>query len=544
MPGRYEDDIECADQRCDHGCPPVSWGHANHHQPPERQAGICCGPPSDRVDADGGHPRTCSRGASGERQRKGGRAVARDFHGSAAAQPIRQEWRQRLQQRQQVLMRHRRRPHTTVEFLETAFLAFCPACFPTLAAGLHVHHCNHLHSIEQLFDEHNPPVTRGHAQQPAQDRCLSPTLSGVTAPQPELRIARGIRSMSQLAIGAVLSIGDQASSILAAASEDHPVRASHRELPPASDDAPAAASDSAPATASEGSGENSPDPRLRHLLIGVAFAAEDRAIALSQQALRTAAQLSPYASWMIDAPVIAPARKRALSAIDGLVERGRSEEELGRAEASLLFNGVIERAVTSTKVDDVVGDVVGRVLDPVLGEALPLVIGRLRDNPDELVPLVNAIVAEALDPILREALPKVLGNIEQQPEMMVPLVQALVGEALEPVLHEALPQVIEVLNEDPEAIRSLVRDQSTGIAADMAHTVRTRAAHADDNLDRAIRRVMRRKAQPTAALTAGSKGALPAGSQAGPEAAGSQAEPQVGPGDGSQAGSQSGSDGA
>src|SRR5690606_18096874 len=74
-----------------------------------------------------------------------------------------------------------------------------------------------------------------------------------------------------------------------------------------------------------------------------------------------------------------------------------------------------------------------------------------------------------------------------------PLVMGIVDEALEPLLQQALPRVIDVLNEDPDAIRSLVRDQSTGIAVEMTETVRFKAADADDRIDRIVRRVLRRK---------------------------------------------------
>jgi hypothetical protein len=72
-------------------------------------------------------------------------------------------------------------------------------------------------------------------------------------------------------------------------------------------------------------------------------------------------------------------------------------------------------------------------------------------------------------------------------------VEAIIAEALEPILRQALPTVVEVLNEDPDTIRSLVRDQSTGIAGEMTDTVRARAASADDHLDRIVRRLTFRK---------------------------------------------------
>lgn len=298
----------------------------------------------------------------------------------------------------------------------------------------------------------------------------------------EPRLARSIRSVTRVAIGAVVSVGEQAAAIVGDVG-DHDVspRALH--------------------TGAEARAE----PRWRHLLVGTAFAASDRAVELSRVASQAAVRLSPLTGWVWDAPMIGPARRRVEATIDGLIERGEAEEALGRTQAGQLLNGTLDRTVASPKVDEVVSSVVGRVLDPVLDEALPKVLGNIEQEPGMMLPLVTAIVREALDPILQEALPKVLADIEQQPEMMLPLVEALIGEALEPVLHQALPQVIDVLNEDPDAIRSLVRDQSTGIAAEMAHNVRSRAAEADDHVDRIVRRITRRK-PPTGELTEGSTG--------------------------------------
>lgn len=336
----------------------------------------------------------------------------------------------------------------------------------------------------------------------------------------EPRLARGIRSVSRVTLGAVLSLGEQAATLVTPPDDDG---GAPRALP---------------------SGAPEPDPRWRHLLVGTAFAAEDRVVEVSLLVSRVTDRVAPIAGWLIDSPLVGPARRRVETTIDGLIDRGRTEEAIGRAQAAQLFNNGLEKAVASPKIDEVVGGVVGRVLDPVLDQALPQVFTTLQDQPEQIVELVNAIVADALDPILKQALPKVLGDlgsepelllplvtaivgealdpilaealpkvlddIGSQPEMMLPLVESLIGEALEPVLHQALPQVIEVLNEDPEAIRSLLRDQSTGMAADMAHTVRTRAVTADDRVDRLVRRITRRKPPE---LGSGSQSALPSGEE-------------------------------
>ena len=191
--------------------------------------------------------------------------------------------------------------------------------------------------------------------------------------------------------------------------------------------------------------------------------------------------------------MVTPVRRRVEAGVDALVERGRTEEELATVHASKAFAGTLGAVTDSAVIDQVVNDVVGRVLGPVLDRALPEVMGMLQTSPEMLVPLVEAIVAEVLDPIMEEAIPKALAGLETDPSLMLPLVQAIIAEALEPILRQAMPTVVEVLNEDPDAIRSLVRDQSTGIAGELTDTVRARAASADDSIDRIVRRLTFRK---------------------------------------------------
>jgi hypothetical protein len=274
-------------------------------------------------------------------------------------------------------------------------------------------------------------------------------------------MARSIRAASRVTVGAMLALGDRTAKLVASAAGD--------------DNVPAA------------------DPRWRHLVVGSAFTAEDAAVDITAGAVRTVARVTPIAGWIWEAPMVSPVRRRVESGVDALVERGREEEELSAAHASRMFAGTVGSVVDSSVIDQVVSDVVGRVLDPVLDEALPKVMGTLQTDPALLIPLVEAIVSEVLDPIMAEAIPKALDGLGQDPTLLLPLVQAIVGEALEPILRQALPTVVEVLNEDPAAIRSLVRDQSTGIAGEMADTVRARAASADDHLDRIVRRLTFRK---------------------------------------------------
>jgi hypothetical protein len=276
------------------------------------------------------------------------------------------------------------------------------------------------------------------------------------------RLPRTIRAASRVTVGALLALGDRTSTLLhSAAGDDEPV--------------PAA------------------DPRWRHLVIGTAFVAEDAAVELSAGAQRAVDRVTPFTGWLWAAPAMSPVRRRVETSIDALIERGEREETLANQHASRMFAGTISTVTQSPVIDDVVNEVVGRVLGPVLDDALPKVMDTLQGEPELLVPLVDAIVGEVLEPIMQEAIPKALNGLEADPALLLPLVQAIVAEALEPILRQALPTVVDVLNEDPDTIRALVRDQSTGIVGEMADTVRTRAASADDHVDRIVRKLTFRK---------------------------------------------------
>jgi hypothetical protein len=274
-----------------------------------------------------------------------------------------------------------------------------------------------------------------------------------------------------------------------------------------------------------------PEPDLRHVVIGAATEAGERAadLLLGATHLVGAAfdRVAPVAGWAWRAPMLDPVRTRTDATVRRLADRGRLEEAVARRQAHETFGVAVGAVTTSTVIDQVIGDVLDRNLQPILDSALPVALGGLGDKPELLVPLVESIVGEVLHPILETAIPSVMGDLQAKPEMILPLVQTIVGkalqpildealplvmddiasqpellmplvmgivdEALEPLLKEALPRVIDVLNEDPDAIRSLMRDQSTGIAVEMTETVRFKAADADDRIDRIVRRVLRRK---------------------------------------------------
>ncbi len=249
--------------------------------------------------------------------------------------------------------------------------------------------------------------------------------------------------------------------------------------------------------------------RLRHLAIGLTLATRDRAVEATQVVSTVVDTVGPSVDRLTRLGPLGSLRRRAERELHGLARRGELEEQRSRERVEVTFGATIHAVSGSAMVDDVVNDVVGRALDPILATALPKVLGDLGDQPELMVPLVESIVGEVLQPILQKAIPQVMDQMEGQPELLLPLVEAIVNEALEPILQDAMPKVLAMLNEDPDAIRSLVRDQSTGIAVEMTDTVRVRAATADERIDRIVRRVLRRSA-PELEIVVPQRPALPA----------------------------------
>lgn len=109
------------------------------------------------------------------------------------------------------------------------------------------------------------------------------------------------------------------------------------------------------------------------------------------------------------------------------------------------------------------------------------------------------------------------------------LIDDLVRREIEPGIDAALPIVLDRLEADPEPVRAMVRDQSVGVAAELADDVRTRSAAADDKLEQIARRLFLRRRRPLNAEPApGSKSTAGSGPVAGP-AAGPDGGPVAGP---------------
>ena len=140
------------------------------------------------------------------------------------------------------------------------------------------------------------------------------------------------------------------------------------------------------------------------------------------------------------------------------------------------------------------------LVNAIVERVLPDVLDRLRDDPDGILAMV--------DVLLPRLLPSALDRIGQDPDALVGLVEAILPRLLDSVLPAALDQ----LNEDPTVVRNLVLDQSGGLATEMANTVRARTVAGDEIVDRIVRRVLRRphhhRPAPEGALEVRQAGAL------------------------------------
>ena len=77
-------------------------------------------------------------------------------------------------------------------------------------------------------------------------------------------------------------------------------------------------------------------------------------------------------------------------------------------------------------------------------------------------------------------------------QAVVDMVDTVVDEVIWPIIDKVLPGVLERLQEDPEPIQSLVLNQSTSIAGELAGVARDTAARADDRVASVVDRILRR----------------------------------------------------
>jgi hypothetical protein len=231
-------------------------------------------------------------------------------------------------------------------------------------------------------------------------------------------------------------------------------------------------------------------PTTGDLIVGATLAAQERVLDTTERAARAVGAMTPLARWMGELPLVRPGIDAVNRRVDDLARRGAVERRESQALVSESVDGVIGSAVSSDLLGRTIDEVVADLLPGILEKALPSVLDQLAQQPELLVPMVDAL----LDPILDSALPDVLDKLAGQPELLVPMVNALLG----PILDSALPEVLDKLNEEPEVVRELVLGQSVSIVGEMTGVVRSRGAVADDLVERIARKVTLRK--PRAAL--------------------------------------------
>ena len=207
------------------------------------------------------------------------------------------------------------------------------------------------------------------------------------------------------------------------------------------------------------------------------------ALALAREASLTAGRMAAGAARDAAATMEPVVRQvGALPGLTPLVDASRSgvESTLG----ALADAGRVERQLADTERSAVVK----RSMDAVAtSDLLPEIIDSLATNPDLLIPVVAGVLDRlADDPSLVEPLVDgVMTQMASDPDKLL----ALVDQLLDPVVGEALPITLQQLTDDPAAIRSLIWDQSGGLADEMANSFRARTLSADDAIDRVTARL-------------------------------------------------------
>ncbi len=158
--------------------------------------------------------------------------------------------------------------------------------------------------------------------------------------------------------------------------------------PPHESTTPTSAVGAAPTTELDASNVHARS-RRRAIVLGAVFELEDRALAATERSSRAGASVFDLA-WRTGR-VITPGllRQRLEEGLEQLTARGGAEEVLSRQEAGAAVNLLVEQGTGGPWLVETMNDVVGRVLGPLLDNVLPLVVERLRENPEPIKELVR-----------------------------------------------------------------------------------------------------------------------------------------------------------
>lgn len=199
----------------------------------------------------------------------------------------------------------------------------------------------------------------------------------------QTRSARRARTTTRIAVGATLSVLEKAGELLDIVAN----RAELAALPPGSDRAtPEQHEREAPFAAAVSARQPT---RRQAVVLGAVFELEDRALLATTRTARAGTRLVDL-GWRTGRAITpSPLLRRLERGIELLAERGRAEDDLSREEAADAINQLVEQASGGPWMLETANEVVGRILGPLLDNVLPMVVERLRENPEPIKELVR-----------------------------------------------------------------------------------------------------------------------------------------------------------
>ncbi len=244
-------------------------------------------------------------------------------------------------------------------------------------------------------------------------------------------------------------------------------------------------------------------PRAVALAVGAIVEGRETAAALVGTVRRAAEPVAPLVAWTGRLPLVGSARRATIRRLDEMARRGTAELSESRDLVDRFVDTATDRAMTSPAVPHLVGQMSDDLLPEVLAAILPVAIAELTRDPEVLGAVIDAVLPTAfgslsddpeallgvVDAVIGPVIPGVLDMLRDNPD----LIMGMISPMLEPMIDEVLPVALGKLNEDPSTVRSLVLDQSTGMATEMANSVRSRTVSADDLAESIVRRLTFRK---------------------------------------------------
>lgn len=261
-------------------------------------------------------------------------------------------------------------------------------------------------------------------------------------------------------------------------------------------------------------GAQAPPERLTDVGLGALALAREASLAAGKAAAGAARDAAAAAQPLVRqvgalpgvAPVVDAGRASVASTLDALADAGRTERQLASTEGAVAVQRTMEAVAASDLLPEAAGALANGTLPDAIGDLLPAIVDRLATDPELLVPVVTGVLDRLADnpAMVEPVVDAIMTSMANDPDKLLVLVDRL----LDPVVADAIPISLKQLNDDPEAIRSLIWDQSGGLANEMANSVRARTVSADDAIDRVTARLWRRrKVRAEASAATGDRGA-------------------------------------